>query len=148
MCQGQDWGPLHTWIDWFYRTCTKKKQHHVGIIACSVTNLSAETVLNTPINSQQKETYVRNAHKPQSGQIFSTCIVLVFLHIVSYFLFTYLKILPGIHIFSLKSYLFVCTVGKVVYQLYTYCTLVIITVIFFSCVKLNTHACQRLFKIL
>lgn len=37
------------------------------------------------------------------SQIYTTWIFLVFLHIVSYFLFTYLKIPPGIHIFSRKS---------------------------------------------
>lgn len=147
-CQGRDLGPLHTWIDWIYRTCIKNKQHHVGIIACSVTNLSGEKVLNTLINSQQKETYVKKCTQ--------TAVWSDFHYLYSSGIFTHRFLFPvyifkdpaGVHIFSLKSYLFVCTVGKVVYRLYTYCTLVIITVIFFSCVKLNTHACQRLFTIL
>lgn len=80
-----------------------------------------------------------------AGQVYTTCIVLVFLHIVSYFLFTYLKILTG-SIFSLFLYVLQtkwcigCTLA--VHCSGNYCDF------FFCCVELNTHACQRLFKIL
>lgn len=67
---------------------------------------SGENVLITLIISHKKGSMWINAHKLQSGQIYTTCIVLVFLHIVSYFVFTYLKILNGIHILSLKKWSF------------------------------------------
>lgn len=72
-------------------------------------------------NNKRTENDVENCAQPQSDQIYTTCIFLVFLHIVSYFLFTYLMILSGIYIFFL-SFLFVCSVDKVildVHLLYT-----------------------------
>lgn len=75
-------------------------KHHMNIVARSANKLvqTLEKKMFLPKKKIKNKKELRNA-----GQVYTTCIVLVFLHIVSYFLFTYLKILTG-SIFSLFLY--------------------------------------------
>lgn len=110
MRQRQERGQLHTWNKWIYRQWTsviwalwlavQTSLNSAGQVWRNQTDNSGEKAFITAVFAQNKK--LRNAHKLQTGQIHTTCIVLVFLH---------LKILTG-SIFSLWKKLSFCMYCK------------------------------------